>query len=77
MTKGALSEASELLKVGGMSFFLKKNPGVYGPMPGLRISLRYRIEEARRMGWWLGLGMTNTQDNEKELQKHEKENTTS
>ena len=32
-------------------FGLKKNPYVYGPMPRLRTSLRYRIEEARRMGW--------------------------
>ena len=32
-------------------FGLDKNPGVYGPMPRLRTSLRYRLEEARRMGW--------------------------
>ena len=32
-------------------FGLKKNPYVYGPMPRLRTGLRYRIEEARRMGW--------------------------
>ena len=33
-------------------FGLKKNPGVYGPMPRLRTGrLRYRMEEARRMGW--------------------------
>ena len=31
-------------------FGLDKNPGVYGPMPRLRTSLRYRLEEARRMG---------------------------
>ena len=32
-------------------FGLKKNPGVYGPMPRLRTGRRYRMEEARRMGW--------------------------
>lgn len=32
-------------------FGLDKNPYVYGPMPRLRTSQRYRIEEARRMGW--------------------------
>ena len=32
-------------------FGLKKNPGVYGPMPRLRTGHRYRMEEARRMGW--------------------------
>ena len=33
----------------------------------------------KQEGWdgWLGLGMMNTQNNEKELQQHEKENTTS
>ena len=30
---------------------LDKNPYVYGPMPRLRTGKRYRIEEARRMGW--------------------------
>ena len=34
-----------------LEFGLKKNPYVYGPMPRLRTGLRYRIEEARRMGW--------------------------
>jgi len=32
-------------------FGLESNPYVYGPMPRLRTSVRYRIEEARRMGW--------------------------
>ena len=32
-------------------FGLKNNPYVYGPMPRLRTGLRYRIEEARRIGW--------------------------
>ena len=32
-------------------FGLDRNPGVYGPMPHKRTSLRYRLEEARRMGW--------------------------
>ena len=32
-------------------FGLKNNPYVYGPMPRMRTSQRYRIEEARRMGW--------------------------
>ena len=32
-------------------FGLDKNPYVYGPMPRLRTGQRYRIEEARRMGW--------------------------
>lgn len=34
-----------------LEFGLDKNPGVYGPMPRLRTGLRYRMEEARRMGW--------------------------
>ena len=32
-------------------FGLESNPYVYGPMPRLRTSQRYRLEEARRMGW--------------------------
>lgn len=32
-------------------FGLTKNPYIYGPMPYKRTSERYRIEEARRMGW--------------------------
>ena len=32
-------------------FGLKKNPYIYGPMQRLRTSERYRIEEARRMGY--------------------------
>ena len=32
-------------------FGLKKHPYVYGPMPRLRTSVRWRIEEARKMGW--------------------------
>ena len=32
-------------------FGLKKNPYVYGPMPRLRTSERWRIEEARQRGW--------------------------
>lgn len=32
-------------------FGLKANPYVYGPMLRLRTSQRYRMEEARRMGW--------------------------
>ena len=32
-------------------FGLTKNPYVYGPMPRLRTSRTYRMEEARRMGW--------------------------
>jgi hypothetical protein len=32
-------------------FGLNKNPYVYGPMPRLRTSERYRIEEARQRGW--------------------------
>ena len=34
-----------------LEFGLDKNPGVYGPMPRLRTGHRYRMEEARRMGW--------------------------
>ena len=34
-----------------LEFGLEKNPGVYGPMPRLRTGHRYRMEEARRMGW--------------------------
>ena len=30
---------------------LDKNPYVYGPMQRMRTSERYRLEEARRMGW--------------------------
>ena len=33
------------------AFGLKTNPYVYGPMPRLRTSQRYRMEEARRNGW--------------------------
>ena len=32
-------------------FGLESNPYVCGPIPRLRTSQRYRIEEARRMGW--------------------------
>ena len=32
-------------------FGLKKNPYIYGPMPRMRTSERYRMEEARRMGY--------------------------
>ena len=32
-------------------FGLTKNPYVYGPMQYKRTSERYRLEEARRMGW--------------------------
>ena len=32
-------------------FGLKKNPYIYGPMKRLRTSERYRMEEARRMGY--------------------------
>jgi len=32
-------------------FGLDKNSYVYGPMPLLRTSEKYRMEEARRMGW--------------------------
>ena len=34
-----------------LEFCLSKNPYVYGPMPRMRTSNRYRMEEARRMGW--------------------------
>jgi len=34
-----------------LEFGLNTNPYVYGPMPRLRTGKRYRIEEARRMGW--------------------------
>ena len=34
-------------------FGLDKNPYVYGPMPWKRTGERYRMEEARRMGWML------------------------
>jgi len=47
------SPPQNLPKVEGWwkQFGLKKNPGVYGPMPRLRTGHRYRMEEARRMGW--------------------------
>ena len=34
-----------------LEFGLKSNPYVYGPMPRLRTSRSYRMEEARRNGW--------------------------
>ena len=34
-----------------LQFGLDRNPYVYGPMPRLRTSVRFRLEEARRMGW--------------------------
>ena len=34
-----------------LEFGLKSNPYVYGPMPRLRTSRNYRMEEARRHGW--------------------------
>lgn len=34
-----------------LQFGLDRNPYVYGPMPCLRTSVRFRLEEARRMGW--------------------------
>lgn len=34
-----------------LEFGLDKNPYIYGPMPRLRTGLRYRMEEARRMGY--------------------------
>ena len=32
-------------------FGLKKNPYIFSPMPRMRTSERYRMEEARRMGY--------------------------
>ena len=32
-------------------FVLKKNPYIYGLMPRMRTSERYRLEEVRRMGY--------------------------
>ena len=34
-----------------LEFGLDRNPYVYGPMPRLRTSTRYRLEEERRRGW--------------------------
>ena len=34
-----------------LEFGLFKNPYVYGPMPRMRTSERYRTEEAKRMAW--------------------------
>ena len=34
-----------------LEFGLFKNPYVYGPMPRMRTSERYRKEEAKRMAW--------------------------
>ncbi|KZR90054.1 hypothetical protein MITS9508_01132 [Synechococcus sp. MIT S9508] len=34
-----------------LEFGLSSNPYVYGPMPRLRTSRNYRMEEARRNGW--------------------------
>ncbi len=34
-----------------IQFGLKKNPYVYGPMPRLRTSRDYKMQEGRRTGW--------------------------
>ena len=34
-----------------VAFGLDKNPYVYGPMRHKRTGIRFRMEEARRMGW--------------------------
>ena len=34
-----------------LAFNFDTNPYVYGPMQRLRTGKRYRMEEARRMGW--------------------------
>ena len=49
---GACMPCNPLVNEGWWNEFgLDKNPYVYGPMPRSRTSQRYRIEEARRMGW--------------------------
>jgi hypothetical protein len=34
-----------------VKFGLKMNPYVYGPMPWKRTSQKFRLAEARKMGW--------------------------
>ena len=49
---GACSPRNPLNNQGWrLEFGLKKNPYIYGPMPRMRTSERYRMEEARRMGY--------------------------
>lgn len=51
------------------NFGLKTNPYVYGPMPRLRTSKRYRMEEARRMGWMAWVWCDEYQEERKALIK--------
>ena len=49
---GACTPRNPLINQGWwLEFRLSKNPYVYGPMQRMRTSERYRMEEARRMGW--------------------------
>ena len=50
---GACNQCSNPLVNQGwwLAFGPDRNPYFYGPMPRLRTSTRYRIEEARRKGW--------------------------
>ena len=50
-------------------FGLKTNPYVYGPMPRLRTSQRYRMEEARRNGWMAWTWNDEYQEERKALMK--------
>ena len=52
-----------------LEFGLEKNPGVYGPMPRLRTGHRYRMEEARRMGWMAWTWNDEYQEERKALMK--------
>ena len=52
-----------------LAFNLESNPYVYGPMPRLRTSKRYRMEEARRMGWMAWTWNDEYQEERKALMK--------
>ena len=49
---GACTPRNPLVNEGWWKEFgLKKNPYIYGPMPRMRTSERYCMEEARRIGY--------------------------
>ena len=52
-------------------FGLRKNPYIYGPMPRMRTSERYRMEEARRMGYMAWVWKDEYAEERKESQSHD------
>ena len=52
-----------------LQYGLQSNPYVYGPMPRLRTSRTYRMEEARRMGWMAWTWNDEYQEERKALMK--------